>query len=82
MARPRTRRFWASQPAMITGSTATVQAAEVSQAFATNVIQSMFTSAQTGVSVSAWDYTRYWYNVGGMRTRNAVFFVAGCNVIS
>jgi len=51
----------------------TVQAAEVSQAFATNVIQSMFTSAQTGVSVSAWDYTRFWYNVGGMRTRNAVF---------
>ena len=51
----------------------TVQAAEVSQAFATNVIQSMFTSAQTGNSVSAWDYTRYWYNVGGMRTRNAVF---------
>ena len=50
----------------------TVQAAEVSQAFATNVIQSMFTSAQTGNSVSAWDYTRYWYNVGGMRTRNAV----------
>jgi TRAP-type C4-dicarboxylate transport system substrate-binding protein len=51
----------------------TVQAAEVSQAFATNVIQSMFTSAQTGVSVSAWDYTRYWTNVGGMRTRNVVF---------
>lgn len=51
----------------------TVQAAEVSQAFATNVIQSMFTSAQTGNSVSAWDYTRYWTNVGGMRTRNAVF---------
>ena len=51
----------------------TVQAAEVSQAFATNVIQSMFTSAQTGNSVSAWDYTRYWYNVGGMRTRNVVF---------
>ncbi|MDB5376476.1 MAG: TRAP-type C4-dicarboxylate transport system, substrate-binding protein [Rubritepida sp.] len=51
----------------------TVQASEVSQAFATNVIQSMFTSAQTGNSVSAWDYTRYWYNVGGMRTRNAVF---------
>ncbi|WP_256336947.1 TRAP transporter substrate-binding protein [Belnapia rosea] len=51
----------------------TVQAAEVSQAFATNVIQSMFTSAQTGVNVTAWDFTRYWYNVGGMRTRNAVF---------
>jgi TRAP-type C4-dicarboxylate transport system substrate-binding protein len=51
----------------------TVQAAEVSQAFATNVIQSMFTSAQTGNSVRVWDFTRYWYNVGGMRTRNAVF---------
>jgi len=51
----------------------TVQAAEVSQAFATNVIQSMFTSAATGVTVTAWDFTRYWYNVGGMRTRNAVF---------
>ena len=51
----------------------TVQLAEVSQAFATNVINSMFTSAQSGVSVSAWDYTRFWYNVGGMRTRNLVF---------
>ncbi|MFZ4411252.1 MAG: TRAP transporter substrate-binding protein DctP, partial [Paracraurococcus sp.] len=51
----------------------TVQAAEVSQAFATNVIQSMFTSAQTGVNVTARDFTRYWINVGGMRTRNAVF---------
>ncbi len=51
----------------------TVQAAEVSQAFATNMIQSMFTSAQTGVNVTAWDFTRYWYNVGGMRPRNAVF---------
>jgi TRAP-type C4-dicarboxylate transport system substrate-binding protein len=51
----------------------TVQLAEVSQAFATNVITSMFTSAQSGVNVTAWDFTRYWYNVGGMRTRNAVF---------
>jgi TRAP-type C4-dicarboxylate transport system substrate-binding protein len=51
----------------------TVQLAEVSQAFATNVITSMFTSAQSGVSVSAWDYTRVWTNVGGMRTRNIVF---------
>lgn len=50
----------------------TVQLAEVSQAFATNVITAMFTSAQSGVNVTAWDFTRYWYNVGGMRTRNAV----------
>jgi TRAP-type C4-dicarboxylate transport system substrate-binding protein len=33
----------------------------------------MFTSAQTGVNVAAWDFPRYWINVGGMRTRNAVF---------
>src|SRR6478609_4085972 len=34
----------------------TVQLAEVSQAFATNVITSMFTSAQSGVNVTAWDF--------------------------
>ena len=63
-----------SRMAELMGATpVTVQLAEVSQAFATNVINSMFTSAQSGNSVSAWDYTRYWYNVGGMRTRNAVF---------
>ena len=50
----------------------TVQSAEVSQAFATNMIQSMFTSAQTGVAVTAWDFVKVWTNVGGMRTRNAV----------
>lgn len=63
-----------SRMAELMGATpVTVQLAEVSQAFATNVINSMFTSAQSGVSVSAWDYTRFWYNVGGMRTRNLVF---------
>ncbi|WP_158292171.1 TRAP transporter substrate-binding protein [Paracraurococcus ruber] len=63
-----------SRMAELMGATpVTVQLAEVSQAFATNVIQSMFTSAQSGVNVTAWDFTRYWYNVGGMRTRNAVF---------
>ena len=51
----------------------TVQLAEVSQAFATNVITAMFTSAQSGVNVTAWEFTRAWTNVGGMRTRNAVF---------
>jgi TRAP-type C4-dicarboxylate transport system substrate-binding protein len=50
----------------------TVQSAEVSQAFATNMIQSMFTSAQTGVAVTAWDFVKVWTNVGGMRTRNAI----------
>ena len=51
----------------------TVQAAEVAQAFATNVISAMLTSAQTGVDTSAWDYARVFTDVGGMRSRNAVF---------
>ncbi len=51
----------------------TVQVAEVPQAFAANVINVMFTSAQTGVDTSAWDYARVFTDVGGMRARNAVF---------
>ena len=51
----------------------TVQAAEVAQAFATNVISAMLTSAQTGVDTSAWDYARVFTDVGGMRSRNVVF---------
>ncbi|HYF08237.1 MAG TPA: TRAP transporter substrate-binding protein [Acetobacteraceae bacterium] len=51
----------------------TVQVPEVPQAFATNVINVLFTSAQTGVDVSAWDFARHFTDVGGMRPRNAVF---------
>ncbi|MDW8314371.1 MAG: TRAP transporter substrate-binding protein [Rhodovarius sp.] len=50
----------------------TVQVAEIPQAFATGVIAAMFTSAQTGVDTSAWDYARVFTDVGGMRARNAV----------
>jgi TRAP-type C4-dicarboxylate transport system substrate-binding protein len=50
----------------------TVQVAEIPQAFATGVIAAMFTSAQTGVDTSAWDYSRYFADVGGMRARNFV----------
>ncbi|WP_149535273.1 TRAP transporter substrate-binding protein [Siccirubricoccus phaeus] len=50
----------------------TVQSAELAQAFATNVVTVMFTSAQTGVDTSAWDYARVYTDVGGMRARNAV----------
>lgn len=51
----------------------TVQVAEIPQAFATGVIGAMFTSAQTGVDTSAWDYSRHFTDVGGMRARNLVF---------
>ena len=51
----------------------TVQVAEIPQAFATNVVNVMFTSAPTGVDTSAWDFARNFTDVGGMRTRNAIF---------
>jgi TRAP-type C4-dicarboxylate transport system substrate-binding protein len=50
----------------------TVQQAEVPQAFSTGVINVMITSAQTSVDTSAWDFTRYFYDVGMMYVRNAV----------
>lgn len=49
-----------------------VQAAEVPQAFATGIINAMITSAQTGVDSAAWDFSRYFYDVGFTLTRNAV----------
>jgi TRAP-type C4-dicarboxylate transport system substrate-binding protein len=50
-----------------------VQAAEVPQAFATGVANSMVTSAATGVDSQAWDFVRHFTPVGFTRTKNAVF---------
>ncbi|GGC45264.1 C4-dicarboxylate ABC transporter substrate-binding protein [Siccirubricoccus deserti] len=50
----------------------TVQSAELAQAFATNVVTVMFTSAQTGVDTASWDYAKVFTDVGGMRARNGV----------
>lgn len=62
-----------SRMAQLMGATpTTVQQAEVPQAFATGIITHMYTSAQTGVDTQAWDYARYFYDVGGNHTRNAV----------
>ena len=49
-----------------------VQAADIPQAFATGIINGMITSAQTGVDSAAWDYSRYFYNIGFTLTRNVV----------
>jgi TRAP-type C4-dicarboxylate transport system substrate-binding protein len=49
-----------------------VQQAEVPQAFATGIINAMLTSAASGVDTAAWDFSRYFTDVGGMFTRNAV----------
>ncbi|MCC7426625.1 MAG: TRAP transporter substrate-binding protein [Alphaproteobacteria bacterium] len=62
-----------SRMAQLMGATpTTVQQAEVPQAFATGIITHMYTSAQTGVDTQAWDYARYFYDVGGNHTRNAI----------
>ena len=49
-----------------------VVVAEVPQAFASGIINSMFTSAQTGVDTSAWDYSKYFTDIGGMRNRTVI----------
>ncbi len=57
---------------LVGASPVTVQQAEVPQAFSTGIVNVMITSAQTSVDTSAWDFTRYFYDVGMMYVRNAV----------
>lgn len=46
--------------------------AEIPQAFSTGLIESLFTSAQTGTDIQAWDNTKYFTNVGAIFSKNAV----------
>lgn len=46
-----------------------VQFGEVPQAFATGLIDAMFTSPQTGIDTQAWDFTKNFVNVGAMRAK-------------
>ena len=50
----------------------TVQAADVPQAFATGMINSLITSATTGVDTKAWEYVNNFYDFKAMIARNAV----------
>jgi TRAP-type C4-dicarboxylate transport system substrate-binding protein len=50
----------------------TVQATEIPQAFSTGIIDMMFTSAPTGVTTRAWEYTRYFYDTGAWVPKNVV----------
>jgi TRAP-type C4-dicarboxylate transport system substrate-binding protein len=45
---------------------------EIPQAFSTGLVATMYTSPQTGVDTQAWDYTKYFVNVGGNFTMNVV----------
>jgi TRAP-type C4-dicarboxylate transport system substrate-binding protein len=46
--------------------------AEVPQAFATNMIEALWTSAQTGTDVQAWDFLDVFTYTGTMHTKNAL----------
>jgi TRAP-type C4-dicarboxylate transport system substrate-binding protein len=46
-----------------------VQFGEVPQAFATGMIDGMFTSPQTGIDTQAWDFAKNYVHVGAMRTK-------------
>jgi TRAP-type C4-dicarboxylate transport system substrate-binding protein len=59
--------------ATLVGATPTlVQLAEVAQAFATGVVNTMVTSAAGGVDTSAWDYARVFTPVGFSMTKTAI----------
>lgn len=51
----------------------TVQTPEIPQAFATQVIDTMITSAATGVSSQAWDFTEYYVDSRAWIPKNVVF---------
>ena len=46
--------------------------AEVPQAFSTGLIESLFTSAQTGIDIQAWDYVKHFMYTGTMHNKNAI----------
>ncbi|NKE67908.1 TRAP transporter substrate-binding protein [Ramlibacter sp. RBP-2] len=46
--------------------------AEVPQAFSTGMIQSLWTSAQTGVDVKAWENVKHFTYTGTMHNKNAI----------
>lgn len=46
--------------------------AEVSQAYATGMINSLFTSAQTGIDVQIWENNKYYTYTGTMHNKNTI----------
>ena len=46
--------------------------AEIPQAFATGLIDALFTSPQTGIDIQAWDNTNHFTAAGAIHTKNAI----------
>ena len=55
----------------------TVQAAEVSQAFATGVVESMMSSGSTGWDAKLHEHVKYWYDTQAWLPKNAVIVNKG-----
>jgi TRAP-type C4-dicarboxylate transport system substrate-binding protein len=73
-SRMRTFNAMTNRFATLLGATPTlVQAAEVPQAYATGVVNSMVTSAATGVDSAAWDFAKVFTPIGFTRTHNVIF---------
>ena len=49
-----------------------IEAAELSQAFATGVAQSMISSGSTGYDRKIWEHVKYWYDVQAWLPKNMV----------
>lgn len=58
---------------LLGASPTVIQATDIPQAFATNAVQAMITSAATGVAFKAWEYTKFYYNTQAFQPRNIVF---------
>ncbi len=50
-----------------------IEAAEVSQAFATGQAESMISSGSTGYDRKLWEHTSYWYDIQAWLPKNMVF---------
>ena len=55
----------------------TVQATEIPQAFSAGIIDTMFTAGQTGVTMRAWEYTRFFYDTRAWVPKNVVLVNEG-----
>jgi hypothetical protein len=49
-----------------------IEAAELSQAFATGAVDSMISSGSTGYDRKLWEHTKYWYNIQAWLPKNMV----------
>ena len=52
---------------------AIIQSSEIAQAFSTGVVDSTMTSIATVVELQAWQFTKFFYDVRAMHSRNVVF---------